>query len=143
MRLRTEPISDLDSMSRENLCLRDLTGESISSLREDDLSVFSCRLRCRDDILETPTDTPIFIDREEYSIHSLYFLDYLHTKSLILETLRSTFKFSLFIIIHDDPDFVSSCFSSRKLEALDMSWVDRIEVSRCDSKCGHMRSDNR
>ena len=129
MCLRTESISDLDSMSREDLCLRDLPSESISSLREDDLVIFSCRFRGRDDILETPTDTPIFIDREEYSIHSYDLLDYLHTKFLILETLRSTLLLGLFIIIHDHPDFVSSCLSSRKLEAFDMSWVDRIEVS--------------
>ena len=129
-------------MSGEDLCLRDLPSESISSLREDDLSVFSCRLSGRDDILETPTDTSIFIDREEYSIHSSYFLDYLHTKSLILEALRPTLEFSLFIVIHDHPDFVGSCFSSRKLEALDMSWVDRIEVSRCDGKSSHSGRKN-
>ena len=129
MRLGSESIADLDSMSSEDLCLGDLSSKSISSLREDDLIIPSCRLRCRDDEFETATYTSILVDREEYSIHSFYFFDDLHAKFLILEALGSSFEFGLFVVIDDHPDFIGSCLRAREFETLDVSWVDRIEVS--------------
>lgn len=52
MCLRPESITDLDSVCREDLGLWDLTSKSVSSLREDDLVIFSCGFRGRDDELE-------------------------------------------------------------------------------------------
>lgn len=137
MRLRAETVADLDSVGTEDLCLWDLPCKSISSLREDDLIVLSCRLRGGYDELETSADARIFIDREKYSIDSYDFFDDLHTKFLILETLRSSFEFSLLIVIYDHPDFIGTCLRARKLETFYVSWVDRIEVSRCDSESSH------
>lgn len=135
--LGSESITDLDSVCREDLRFRNLASKSVPSLRKDNLIIPKSGLRRRDDEFETATDTSILVDREEYSIHSSYFFYDLHTKAFILETLTSTFEFCLFIIVHDDPDLIGSCLCARQLEALYVSWVDRIEVSRCDSKSSH------
>ena len=127
--LGSESITDLDSMRREDLSLWDLPSKSISSLRKDDLVILPCRLRCRDDELKASADTPIFIDREKYSIDSLHLRYDIHTEFLILETLRSTLEFGLFIIVHDDPDLIGTCLCARKFETLYVSWVDGVEIS--------------
>lgn len=110
MRLRTETIDDTDSLRAQEDCLWYLCSESVSSLREDNLTIFTTRLRLIDEHLETSTHTPVCIDSEKYSIYRLQCTYDFHTKFFILEALHSAFHLCLMIIIYDDPEFIGSGF---------------------------------
>lgn len=110
MRLRTETIDDTDSLRAQEDCLWYLCSKSVSSLREDNLTILPTRLCLIDEHLETRTHTPVCIDSEKYSIDRLQCSHDFHTKFFILEALDSTFHFCLVIIIHDDPELIGSGF---------------------------------
>lgn len=116
-------------MRLEDLSLRDFTSKSVSSLGEDDFVVFSCGFGGRDDKFETATDAGILIDREKDSVDSSYFFDNLYAKFFILKALGTALEFGLFVIVDDDPNLVGSCLRAGEFKALDVSWVDRIEIS--------------
>jgi hypothetical protein len=137
MRLGSEPIDDTDSLAPQEDSLWDLRSESISALGEYDLREFPTSLRLSDDHSETRTDAPILVDREEYPIDRLECFYYIGTEVLFLETFYSALEFCLLVVVDDDPELIGSGLRLRELETLDMSWMDRIGIHRCDSKSGH------
>jgi hypothetical protein len=133
MRLSTESIDDTDSLTPKEDSLWDLRSESIPSLGEYDLRESASSLRFRNDHTETLTYASILIDREEYSIYWLECLHDLNAETFFLEALYSTLEFCLMIVVDDHPEFISSGLRLRELETLDMSWMDRVSIPRCNS----------
>ena len=135
MCLGTESIDDTDSFRAKQYCLRNLRCKSISSLREDDLTIFTTRLGLSNEMSKTRTHAPILIDREECSINRLECSDYSHTELFILERLYSSFCLSLLVIVDDDPELIR--MFERQIQTLDMSRVDRVGIHRGDSESSH------
>lgn len=63
MGLGTQSVDDTDSLRAEKYCFRDLRSKSISSLREDDLTIFSTFFGFCYKCLQTRAYTRILIDR--------------------------------------------------------------------------------
>lgn len=137
MCLRTKSVDYTDSFRAKKDSLGDLRGKSISSLRKDDFGKFLTHFGFIDENFQARTYTRILIDREKYSIDRLQCLDDSKTICFILKRFYSTFELCLMVIIHYDPEFISSGFRFREFETFDMPWMKRVGIHRCDSEDSH------